>query len=468
MAEWAISAEGITKSFGAFQALDGARLEVGKGSVHALLGENGAGKSTLMNILTGFLRPDSGKVEIHGKPLALGDPRRIRAQGLAMVHQHFMLVPEFTVAENLALDRQGPLLRRLSLKEAVEPALKAAEKVGWDFDTAVRTGSLPVGAQQRLEILKALATGAQVLILDEPTAVLTPEEADDLIRVIRALAREGVSVILIAHKLSEVFAAADHITVLRHGRVTGSAPAADTTPEEAARWMIGDSLAARKEGRPSTGKALLSCEDLHVSGDRGEPAVRGISLEARSGEILGVGGVDGNGQIELAEALAGVRPPATGRIAAQGRIGYIPQDRQRDGLVGSMPIWENTLLGAGEDQRLSWGPLLLRGAARRRALAVCDRFDVRRRSIDQPARSLSGGNQQKVVVGRVLEREPDIVIAVNPTRGLDLNAARFVQNELREAASRGAAVILFSTDREEIEAAGDRSFFMSRGMAEPA
>ncbi len=468
MADWAIRAEGISKSFGAFQALDQAGLMVRTGAVHAVLGENGAGKSTLMNVLSGFLRPDSGSVWIGSEPLALGDPRRIRSQGLAIVHQHFMLVPEFTVAENLALDQQGSLAGRLNLKGAVQPALAAARRVGWEVDVDARTGGLPVGVQQRVEILKALATGARVLILDEPTAVLTPDEAGDLIRVIRTLAGEGVAVILIAHKLSEVFAAADDLTVLRHGRVVGSAAASETDPDEAANWMIGESLPARHSAVSLAGNVLLSCDNLYVSGDRGEPSVRGVTLEARAGEILGVGGVDGNGQIELAEALAGVRPPSSGRVSAMGRIGYIPQDRQRDGLVGAMPIWENTLLGAESDGRLAWGPFLLRGAARRRAQAICDQFDVRRRSIDQPARSLSGGNQQKVVVGRVLEREPGIVVAVNPTRGLDLNAARFVQNELRQAASRGAAVILFSTDREEIEAAADRSLTMSRGLAEPA
>jgi simple sugar transport system ATP-binding protein len=465
MSEAAVRVEGASKSFGAFRALDDVSLSVSAGSIHAVLGENGAGKSTLMNLLSGFLEPDAGRITLLGQPLAVGDPRAVRRQGLAIVHQHFMLAPALSVAENLALDQ---LHGSRSVAEALRPAQEAADRLGWRLDLTARTGSLPVGAQQRIEILKALATGARVLILDEPTAVLTPDEIDDLFGVMRRLKSEGVAIILIAHKLAEVFAVADEFTVLRGGKLAGAARTADSSPAEAARWMVGESNDLPAFEAPAVGEPVLSAVDLHVRGDRGEPSVRGVSLEVRAGEVLGIGGVDGNGQIELAEALVGVRPASQGRVECDEPPAYIPQDRHRDGLVLSMPIWENTLLGAEDDDRLYAHGFLRRSAARRRAEEIRTRFDVRSQSIDQQARRLSGGNQQKVAVGRAIEREPRILVAVNPTRGLDLSAAQFVHRQLREAAERGAAVVVFSTDRDELAQIATRTAAMSAGQWEAA
>lgn len=463
MSEAAVRVEGASKSFGAFRALDDVSLSVSRGSIHAVLGENGAGKSTLMNLLSGFLEPDSGRITLLDQPLAVGDPRAVRRQGLAIVHQHFMLAPALSVGENLALDQ---LHHAKSVAEAARPAQEAADRLGWKLDLTARTGSLPVGAQQRIEILKALATGARVLILDEPTAVLTPDEIEDLFSVMRRLKSEGVAIILIAHKLAEVFAVADEFTVLRGGRMVGAAQTADSSPAQAAEWMVGESTPLPAFSAPAVGEPVLSAVDLHVRGDRGEPSVRGVSLEVRAGEVLGIGGVDGNGQIELAEALAGVRPAETGRVECREAPAYIPQDRHRDGLVLSMPIWENTLLGAEDDSRLYRRGVLQRGAARQRAEEIRTRFDVRSQSIDQQARRLSGGNQQKIAVGRAIEREPRVLVAVNPTRGLDLSAAQFVHRQLRQAAENGAAVVVFSTDRDEIAEIATRTASMASGQLE--
>ncbi|MCG9895088.1 MAG: ATP-binding cassette domain-containing protein [Fimbriimonadaceae bacterium] len=440
-------------------ALEGVSVEIREGEVHAVLGENGAGKSTLMGLLAGHLVPDSGTLAIGGEPAAWGDPGAMRRAGLALVHQHFQLVPAFTVAENLALDSLGTLGGVLDLAGVVENAREAAAKVGWSFDPSAPTGSLPVGVQQRIEITKALATDARIIILDEPTAVLAPDEVLDLIRVLKSLREQGRAVVLIAHKLSEVFAVADRVTVLRRGRLSGEGRIGEVTEDQVARMMVGDLPDIWTPSERPLGETVLELRNAEVKGDRGETAVRGVSMTVRAGEIVGIGGVDGNGQIELAEALALVRPLSSGERIGADEPAYIPQDRQVDGLALDMSIWENMLISTKIPQTGS----VRRGRVQGWAQGLVERFGIRLGSLDDPVRSLSGGNQQKVVVARTLSAGPRLIIAVNPTRGLDLKAASFVRESLQSAAADGAAVVLFSADLDELAQLADRSWFMSSG-----
>lgn len=458
---------GVSKRFGRVRALEDVSVAFEEGRIHGVLGENGAGKSTLMHVVAGFVRPDAGEGQIGSAPLPFGDPIACRRLGLEMVHQHFMLVPAFTVAENLALGRDEGLWRRSDALAAAEPALRIARELGWDVDPRARTGDLPVGAQQRVEILKALASQARVLILDEPTAVLSPNEVEDLFRVLRSLRERGAAIVLIAHKLDEVLAVVDRITVLRAGRVVAETDAAAADARRLAEWMVGEVPESTAPLPPADGLPALTVRGLEVRGDRGEPKVRGLDLEIRRGEVLGIGGVDGNGQIELAEALAGIRPYA-GVVEWEGLPGlpdvaYIPQDRQVDGLALSMSVEENLLLGRLSEPALVAGPFLRRRRIARWAEGLVSRFAIKAASIEQPVGALSGGNQQKVVVARSLDHVPDLLVAVNPTRGLDLRAAESVRAALVDAARRGAAVLLISTDLDELAAVASRSVFLDRG-----
>lgn len=455
----------VSKRFGVVRALEGVDVDFESGAIHAVLGENGAGKSTLMNVLGGFVRPDAGEVLLDGEPLPLGDPLGCRKRGVEMVHQHFMLVPAFTVAENLALARLGRLAGTLDLLETVEPSLLLARHLGWSVDSSARTEDLSVGDQQRIEILKALAGDAPVLIFDEPTAVLTPSEVDDLFRVLGDLRASGKTIILIAHKLDEVMRIADRVTVLRKGRKVADAEIGDVDPQTLARWMVGDlPQPPKRQPRPEGGPAL-TVRDLAVRGDRGQNAVQGVTFEVARGEVLGIGGVDGNGQVELAETLAGVRGWQSGDMTWEGTnrlpvAAYIPQDRQAEGLALGMTVMENLLVGGGPAAR---GPFLRPGAIRAWAKGLVARYDIRTPSLDIPVGSLSGGNQQKVVVARALDRAPDLLVAVNPTRGLDIQAADTVHQVILGAAEAGCAVILFSTDLDELAVLATRTLFMSRG-----
>lgn len=481
-----LQADRVSKSYGSVRALQDVSITFEPGEIHAVLGENGAGKSTLMGVLAGFTRPDTGAVTLNGASLPLGRAFECKKRGIAMVHQHFTLVPEFTVLENLALTQVENLNHVLNLEELAAPALKIADELGWPIqrrgggvpppiagsgiDLTARTSTLPVGAQQRLEILKNLAGDAKVVIFDEPTAVLSPDEVADLFRVLRRLRDSGKAVILIAHKLAEVMAIADRVTVLRHGKVVGGGKLAELTENQLATWMVGnlpEALSKPPQGSLITG---LVIRDLRVNGDRGEERVRGLSLEVREGEIVGIGGVDGNGQVELAECLALVRPQVGGSMSWQGtpltshtKIGYIPQDRQTDGLALGLTIEENLLIEGRKRPDLTKGPLLLRRESRRWAERLRERFDIRAPSVRVLAGELSGGNQQKVVVSRVLDERPDLLIAVNPTRGLDLQASAFVHHQLLDAAKLGTAVLLISTDLDELAALADRTFFLSSG-----
>ncbi len=463
-----LTARGLSRAFGRVQALSDVTFEAASGEIHAVLGANGAGKSTLMAVLSGHLVPDSGSVSLGGKALPFGSPSGVRDMGVAIVHQHFMLVPQFSVRDNLLLDQMGGLGGMTDPALVEERAKKAAESVGWQIDFNAKTGSLPVGVQQRIEIIKALAFDPQVIILDEPTAVLTPDEVEDLIRVLKQLKEQGKTVILIAHKLNEVYAAADRVTVLRQGRTVGTGLLSELTPDALATWMVGEVPLPLSLLEVTPGEVLMTFDEVRVKGSRGEEAVRGVSFQLHAGEILGIGGVDGNGQVELAEAAAGVRPVSSGVLDAKESPAYIPQDRQTDGLALTMSVFDNLLISGINSAELMRSGWLKMKEARRWGERLAADYEIKTPDLDVKAKNLSGGNQQKIVVSRVLSRNPRIIVAVNPTRGLDISAARFVHENLMKAARNGAALLLISTDREELSALSSRIMIMSRGELTPA
>jgi len=470
---------GITKRFPGVVANDQVDFELRRGEVHALLGENGAGKTTLMNVVYGLYRPDAGEIRVRGKPVVLHSPRDAIAHGIGMVHQHFMLIPVMTVAENIVLAneprRNGVLLDYEAAKQRVR-SLAAA--FGFAIDPDAKVHDITVGQQQRVEILKALDRQADILILDEPTAVLTPQEAAELFDILRSLTRQGMSVVFISHKLNEVLAIADRITVLRRGKRVDTVPREGASEEGLARMMVGREVLLRVEKPPAKpGDALLEVRDLHVVDDRGLEKVRGVSFQVRAGEIVGVAGVDGNGQSELVEALAGLRRPTAGRIVVAGvdvtgrsardvldlGVGHIPEDRHRRGLVLDFTMAENIALhdyAKEPNSRLGWlFPLRLV----RRADELIRRFDVRGGGPHTRASALSGGNQQKLVLARELGRDPRVLLAAQPTRGLDVGAIEFVHRQLVEARGRGKAVLLVSLELDEIISLSDRILAMYEG-----
>jgi ABC-type uncharacterized transport system ATPase subunit len=449
---------GIRKQFGPTLALDGVDFDLGPGEVHALLGENGAGKSTLMHLLAGLLTPDAGEIELGGERRRFRSARDAAAAGVGMVHQHFTLVENFTVAENLALALPSQTPALLPGAGLGQRAFEVAEGLGWALDPGARVWQLPVGMQQRLEIVKVLAQDPGVLILDEPTAVLTAAETAELFRVVRRLRGEGRAVVFISHKLGEVLEIADRITVLRRGRNAGSLQPAETTPHDLARRMVGDDALAldrRRPGKaPGAAAPVLSVRDLRVRDDRGLEAVRGLSLEVRPGEILALAGVDGNGQTELAEAIAGLRPFG-GEVEAGHGIGYVPADRRRAGLAPGLSVRDNLILELHASPGMRRGPWLRWPALNAAAREMADSSDIRGR-LEQPAGTLSGGNQQKVVLARALRKEPPLLLAVYPTRGLDVRAAAWVHDRLRALRDTGAGVLLLSTELDEVLLLADR------------
>jgi len=454
-----------TKRFGSLVALNRISTEFLPGQIHAVLGENGAGKSTLMNLLAGFLTADGGEILLGKTPIPQGDPIACRKLGIEMIHQHFMLVPAFTVEENLALNRLPNLRAPLRISDLIQTSLTAARGLDWNVSKTSRAGDLPVGAQQKLEILKALGGDARVLIFDEPTAVLAPDEVDELFSVLRRLRDGGAIVILIAHKLSEVFAVADHVTVLRRGEFIGTSPIKEISSEKLARWMVGEFPAAQEILLGELGPPVATADKISIHGDRGQLAIRDISFQIKAGEIVGFGGVEGNGQDELSEALAGLRP-ANGSLTLPAdchRIGYIPQDRQADGLALGLSIEENLLIKGVERPDLVRRGWLQLGAIHRWAAALVEKFAVKTESPRSLVGSLSGGNQQKVVVARELDANPELLVVVNPTRGLDIRSTQFVHDSIRQAAKSGTAVALFSTDLDELQALASSTFFLSRG-----
>jgi general nucleoside transport system ATP-binding protein len=472
---------GITKRFPGVLANDRVDFEAAAGEVHALLGENGAGKSTLSNILTGLYRPDEGTIDLYGEPARFDSPSDAIDAGIGMVHQHFRLVPPFTVAENIILGEHRPEARSFVVnpRRIERDVAGLGDRYGVAVDPRARVWQLSVGEQQRVEILKALYREARILILDEPTAVLTPQEAESLFVTLRRMAGEGRTVIFISHKLHEVKAVADRVTVLRGGRAVATVDAAGATPRELAALMVGREveLARRVErAAPPGDEAALDVVGLSVRGDRGEEAVRDVSFTLRAGEILGVAGVAGNGQRELAEAVTGMRP-SSGSVSVHGRklrtgdpragisagIAHVPEDRLGTGVAPGLSIAENSVLKSYRHRGISFGPLLNWGMIRQVARDLIGRFGVVTPGPQLRARDLSGGNLQKLVLGREFSSAPKVLIAASPTRGLDVGAIESVHAYLREAAAEGVAVLLISEDLDEIRALADRVVVVYEG-----
>jgi simple sugar transport system ATP-binding protein len=455
-------------------------FEAAAGEVHALLGENGAGKTTLSNILTGLYRPDEGEIALFGEPVEFHSPRDAIDAGVAMVHQHFRLVSPFTVAENVVLGDHRDIGRTFLLHtRAIERRVAdLSRRYGLAVEPRARIWQLSLGEQQRVEILKALYQEARILILDEPTAVLTPQEAGALFETIRAMAEDGRTVIFISHKLHEVKAVADRVTVLRRGHSIATVPAAEATPRSLAALMVGREIElGRRNGVRDFGDTCVELAGVWANGDRGTPALKDVSVSVRRGEIVAVAGVAGNGQRELAETIAGMRAPTAGRITVEGRslkggdpreaiatgVAYVPEDRLGTGVAPGLSIALNVVLKAYRRPPASRGPLLLMHRIRELARALMERYDVRASGPEVPAWQLSGGNLQKVVLAREFSGEPVVLVAASPTRGLDVAGIETVHAYLRSAAERGVGVLLISEDLDEILALADRVVVMYEG-----
>ncbi len=468
----------LTRRFGTFTANDHIDLTVEPGEIHCLLGENGAGKSTLMNMLYGLLEPTDGEILVDGQPVHFRTPADAIAAGIGMVHQHFMLVPVFTVAENVMLGREQTRgLGMLDRGRAAALVRELSERYRLAVDPDALVEDLPVGVQQRVEILKALANEARVLILDEPTAVLTPQEIDELVAIMRSLKAQGTSIVFITHKLREVKAVGDRITVIRRGTVVGTA--APSAPEpELAEMMVGRAVRLVVDKQPPTiGAPVLQVEHVTVVDPRGATVVQDVSLEARAGEVLGIAGVQGNGQTELVKTLLGLVRPDVGRILLDGRdltrqgprecleagIGYIPEDRAHDGYVGAFSVRENLVLDIYAHHEFARGPSLRLDAIEANARARIQEFDIRTESPETPVSALSGGNQQKVVVAREFSRPLKLLIASQPTRGVDVGSIEFIHKRIIEERDRGTAVVIVSTELDEIYALSDRIAVMYDG-----
>jgi general nucleoside transport system ATP-binding protein len=474
-----VELRGITKRFPGVVACDGVDLSVDSGEVHALLGENGAGKSTLMNILFGLYRPDEGEILLNGQPLRARSPADAIAAGIGMVHQHFMLVPVFTVAENVMLGveptgRFGSIQRH----EAHERVADLSERYGLAVDPDATIEDLPVGVQQRVEILKALYRDARCLILDEPTAVLTPPEIAELMEIVRQLAEGDRSVIFISHKLREVLAIADDISVLRNGKVVGHTTPGETDEQALATMMVGRDVKLVVDKAPATpGEPVLAVDNLVVGDDRGQRVVDGVSLEVKAGEILALAGVQGNGQTELVEAITGMRPPRSGSVRFDGRdvtgwapddlfragLAHVPEDRQRDGLIGSFAVSSNLVLNQIEERPFSRRLLIDRRAVREHAEELVEQFDVRTASVRSAVSTLSGGNQQKVIIAREFFHADRLLVLSQPTRGLDVGSIQYIHRQVVAKRDEGVGVLLNSSELDEVLALADRVAVIYRG-----
>ena len=476
----AVHLDGITKRFPGVVANDDVDLAVERGSVHALLGENGAGKTTLMNVLYGLYEPTEGTVRLDGEPQSFDSPRDAIDAGIGMIHQHFMLVDPMTVWENVVLGNEpttwGGL--RVDKEAAREAVVELSERYGFDVDPDAAIADVSVGEQQRVEILKALYRGADVLIMDEPTAVLTPQEVEELYGVFEELTEQGKTIIFISHKLGEALSAADRVTVLRDGVNVGTVAAEDVTREDLAEMMVGREVLMEPATTPQeAGDRVLSVSGLDVDDDRGVRAVSDLSFELRAGEVFGIAGVDGNGQSQLVEAITGLRELADGEIHYLGEslsgttrrdridrgMAFIPEDRQERGLVMSYDLTENAILGSQHDQPFARGGRLDWSASRDHAESVIEQYDVRPADAAAAAEALSGGNQQKFIVGRELERDPDLVVAMHPTRGVDIGSTEFLHDRLLELRAEGKAVLLVSSKLDEVQGLSDRLAVIHEG-----
>jgi len=474
----AVRLAGITKRFPGVLANDDVDLAVEKGSVHALLGENGAGKTTLMNVLYGLYEPDGGEVVVDGESREFDSPREAIDAGIGMIHQHFMLVDPMTVVENVTLGYEPSGRFGVDRARAREEVVELADKYGFDVDPGATIEDVSVGVQQRVEIVKALYRGAEILILDEPTAVLTPQEVDELFGVFEELTAEGKTILFITHKLGEAMRAADGITVLRDGRNVGAVSSTDTTREELAELMVGREVLLDVERDPvERGEVVLKIDSLGVQDARGTEKVSDVSFGVRGGEILGIAGVDGNGQTELVEAITGLRVPDSGTVAIDSDeltrasrrahtdrgMAYVPEDRQERGLVMDFDLVRNALLGSQHDPKFTANGRIDWETAREHAEYLIDAYDVRPPDPGAKAASLSGGNQQKFVVGRELERDPRVLIASHPTRGVDVGSTEFIHERLLALRRAGVAVVLVSSKLDEVRGLSDRLAVMYEG-----
>jgi general nucleoside transport system ATP-binding protein len=476
----AVEMRGITKAWPGVVANDHVDFSVRAGEIHALVGENGAGKSTLMNILYGLIHADSGEILINGSPARIGGPRDAINRGIGMVHQHFMLIPVFTVGENVMLGREpvaaGVFYDHAKAKKEIADLTR---QYGLILDPDARTGDLPVGLQQRAEIVKVLYRGANILVLDEPTGVLTPQETKELFAVLRGLVKGGKTIIFISHKLREVLEISDRITVMRRGKVVGHLITKETSEQEIATHMVGREVLLRVDRKPAkVGPVTFKVENLTAASDRAVQALRGVSFELRQGEILGIAGVEGNGQSELVEVLAGTRRATGGRVllgeqdvtASSAReereagVGHIPEDRRGVGLVLHFSVAENLVLGRERSPAFAWRAVVLRlRAIVDWAVRLVKEFDIRTPSIETPASALSGGNQQKIIVAREMGTRPRVLLASQPTRGVDIGAIEFIHRQLVAQRDEGTAVLLVSAELDEIRSLSDRIAVLYEG-----
>jgi simple sugar transport system ATP-binding protein len=478
MVKAAVELQGISKRFGRVVANDAVSMTVAEGTIHALVGENGAGKTTLMRILYGLYQADSGVIRVDGEEVRFRSPHAALRHGLGMVHQHFMLVPPLTVAENITLGREPMRGPAFDTRRAEGEVAELSQRYGLKVDPAAKVENLSVGEEQRVEILKALYRGARILILDEPTAVLTPQEVDELFTVLRSFKEAGNTVILITHKLREVVEVSDLVTVMRGGKAVGDRVTAQTSIPELAELMVGRPVLLEVDKRPARPRqTLLQVEKLEVQNDRGLTAVADISFTVRSGEIVGIAGVEGNGQAELIEALSGLRPPVSGKTQIRDRditrstplecfragLAHIPADRLKRGLVAEYSLADNLILGRQRDHPFAKGPILVRSAIADNAGDALQTYDVRPALPEAQARTLSGGNQQKLIVARELSRHARVLLAAHPTRGVDLGAIEFIHRQLVAHRDRGMGLLLVSSELSELLSLADRLLVLFEG-----